>query len=237
MTNDQVNMILRLNREFYKKVADEFSQTRNGPWEGWGRVVEKISLPSGAKVLDLGCGNGRFYEFISNKHKNILYTGIDTSDELLKIARTKFKTANFLNLDFVADNLSSLGNFDLVTAFGIFHHIPTLELRIKLVKKFAALLKPNGYFIFSIWNFDEAKSLPTPESLRFLEQGDFMLGWGNNNDALRYCHKDADDEIKTIISTLRNCDVECVETLNDKKISDKNFNTYYLTRAAKTAKL
>lgn len=221
MTNDQVSMILKLNCDFYKKIAKEFSQTRSSPWEGWGRVVEKISLPSGAKVLDLGCGNGRFYEYLTKNYTGFAYIGVDTSDELLKIAKNKFADANFLNLDIVTDNLNSLGKFDLITAFGVFHHIPTQELRVELAKKFLDLLNPGGFFVISMWDFDESKSRPIPLNLNFLEQGDFLLGWGNNRDALRYCHKYTDSEIKAItdeLKTFGNYDVEHVQTQNGKML-------------------
>ena len=62
------------------------------------RVVE--NLPNTVEsVLDLGCGNGRFYEFISKHYPNVKYTGIDTNNGLLSEARKKYGNDKFFNMD------------------------------------------------------------------------------------------------------------------------------------------
>ena len=53
-----------LNQHFYKVTAEEFSKTRSFYWKGWGELIEPLkeigkNHPQ-LKVLDIGCGNGRF---------------------------------------------------------------------------------------------------------------------------------------------------------------------------------
>ena len=52
------------------------------------------------------------------------------------------------------------GNFyDIVFCFAVLHHIPSFELRLKILKKVRALLKPEGRFIHSNWQFLTSEKL------------------------------------------------------------------------------
>ena len=107
------------------------------------------------KVLDLGCGSGRLYslfftrsELISDR-VNINYTGIDFAENLVKIAERKygdyFKTGDILNLPFSDEN------FDSVWSIAVLHHIPSFELRKRVLNEIKRVLKPNGRVIITCW--------------------------------------------------------------------------------------
>jgi len=65
MNKDYAKFIVEKTTNDYNRIADDFSRTRSHVWEEL-RVLEKYIQP-GDKVLDLGCGNGRFYEFLKNE--------------------------------------------------------------------------------------------------------------------------------------------------------------------------
>ena len=70
----------RINRRFYAEIADAFSATRRDPWPGWKRAVDKLQPTSGRgpRVLDLGCGNGRFASYLETEWgPDFDYRGID----------------------------------------------------------------------------------------------------------------------------------------------------------------
>src|SRR3989339_1532246 len=70
----------------YDLMADKFSGTRKHFWPGFDFVLENIK--NSDKVLDFGCGNGRFLEML--KDRNLEYFGVDVSQKLIDIAKEKY---------------------------------------------------------------------------------------------------------------------------------------------------
>lgn len=113
-------------------------------------------LIPGEKVLDLGCGNGRFYELF--KEKSIDYTGVDNSEKLIEIAKRRYPETKFLIAD--ALNLSFPDNyFDKVYSFAFLHHIPSQEFRLKVLQEIRRVLKKEGVFILTVWKFHAKKEI------------------------------------------------------------------------------
>jgi len=52
-------------------------------------ISPKLQLSADANVLDIGCGNGRWYEAL--QPEGVLYTGIDFSPALIAIAQEKYR--------------------------------------------------------------------------------------------------------------------------------------------------
>ena len=103
----------------------------------------------GKRVLEVGCGIGSdAEEFV--KH-GADYVGIDISDESLNVARQRFDVlgleGNFYNRS-AGDNLSDLGNFDLVYSYGVIHHFPNIKQTIDNV---AQVIQPGGEFRFMVY--------------------------------------------------------------------------------------
>ena len=69
----------------YNSFAGQFSQTREYLWDDIKPLIKYIK--ENDKVLDIGCGNGRLYHVL--KEKQIIYTGLDLSEELIKIAKDR----------------------------------------------------------------------------------------------------------------------------------------------------
>ena len=126
-------------------MAEEFYQTRKKQ----GSEVEELKdyIKDGEKILDLGCGSGRLCRIIDGK--NIDYTGIDFSENLILIAREnygkKFIVGDILNLPFPEEN------FDSVWAIASLHHIPTKKFRKRVVAEIKRVLKPGGRIIVTCW--------------------------------------------------------------------------------------
>src|SRR3989338_5440936 len=85
-------------REGYNKIAQRYNKQRKIYPNKLLLMKFKKNLPKNSKVLDLGCGAGipvsKF--LIDNGYK---VTGIDFSDEMLKIARKNVPKANFKKKD------------------------------------------------------------------------------------------------------------------------------------------
>ena len=208
MNQATIDNIIRVNKEFYDKVGPDFDKTRQTSWKGWGSIIEIIKDHFGNNsfsLLDVACGNGRFLATLSGQP--LFGLGIDSNDYLLDQAKKKFgDKAEFQNLDIINDlDLLSSRKFDVIVAFGITHHIPSKELRIKWFEKLSDLVSNNGLLIFTIWNYQVDEKFEANEQINSkieLEEGDYFLGWSDNKNAKRYFHKYSDKEIKEINQTL-----------------------------------
>ncbi len=132
----------------YNAVAQRFSRARSEIWPEMEFLFKK-NLEKKDKVLDLGCGNGRFYSLVSSE--KAFYTGVDFSENLIKVARKKypevdFQTGSALNLPF-SDN-----EFHKIFSISVLHHIPSRQLRSQFLKECRRVLKPKGVLIITAWN-------------------------------------------------------------------------------------
>jgi len=140
MEREYAEYLLRKTRENYNITADEFSRTREKPWEEVSFLFSDY-LKEGDNVLDLGCGNGRYFEFF--KSKKTKYIGLDNSEKLIEIAKKKYGDNNFITAD--ALNLPFTDNsFDKVYSLAILHHFPSKELRNQFLTQIKRVLKPGG---------------------------------------------------------------------------------------------
>lgn len=155
MDPEYAKYLLEKTRQDYDLIADEFSATRQEIWPELTFLFEDY-LTEDEKVLDLGCGNGRWFKLFQKK--KIDYIGVDFSERLIKIAKrnypqTKFQTADILKLPF------SNNYFDKIYSIAVLHHIPSEELRLKSLKEAKRVLRPGGILILTTWKFHEKKEL------------------------------------------------------------------------------
>lgn len=214
MRLETIEKLNQLNQKFYDAETSDFDQTRQQAWTGWQIFWQEISsrLPSPLSVLDVGCGNGRFYKFLQQQQLKFDYTGIDQSHKLINIAQKNFKDINFNRQDLLSDWKSTLRekNFDLIVLFGVMHHIPGEQNRRQLVKDLASLLTPAGFLVISIWDFLQhqrfLQKLVDPIKLGInkneLENNDFLMNWGKDPVLLRYCHYlDKQEELDLLVDS------------------------------------
>ena len=78
--------LLDLNRRFYATVAVAFDRTRQGLPEGMLALAQALRarLPAPVRILDAGCGNGRFARALAQEHVTGAYLGIDADARLLR---------------------------------------------------------------------------------------------------------------------------------------------------------
>ncbi len=218
--------LIELTTTFYQTVADSFDQTRQMGWSGWQQLIPFFT-DTNCTILDVGCGNGRFAQFLATKTAaDFSYTGIDSNTSLLEKAVEslknipRIKSQNTIQLDLLANLISkqsSISNiisdkkYSHICVFGLLHHIPDQENVENFITDIAQLLKPNGHLILSFWqplNHPERflhKQLSTSEfniEKSELAENDLLLGWQTNTKVARYCHSFTNAEIKQILSKL-----------------------------------
>ena len=82
------------------------------------KILSEIGDLSGCSILDVGCGFGDLYGFLTKKGLPIEYTGVDINPNLIKIARNIYPHAQFEVKDFQE---SGMGEFDWVFSSGVFN--------------------------------------------------------------------------------------------------------------------
>jgi tRNA (uracil-5-)-methyltransferase TRM9 len=224
MNASTASALNRINRRFYAEIADAFSATRRDPWPGWKRAIEAMQAVngSGPRVLDVGCGNGRFASYLETEWgPEFDYLGIDSSDALLEHARMAHDGKPRVALerfDFLPDTgaiETPDGEFDLVVLFGVLHHVPAHRNRRMLLTKLTERLAPGGLLVVAAWQFASApryrdriltweqynENAPEPIDLNELEKGDFLLGWADSPSP-RYCHGVDSKEMDRLLADL-----------------------------------
>lgn len=255
MKKSTINRLNQLNQKFYFEIADEFSQTRQLPWEGWEKllgydfVIEKIEKQQKIFVLDLGCGNGRFAEFLANKKINMGYLGVDADEKLLNIGLNNkvFKNdsenlrlekfdliENLLAAEEVGKTGMDFGEFDLVVSFGVLHHLPSLKLRKNFLKLMAKQVPIGGLVVVTAWRFDRDQNLMARKKDfsvvdmvgEDFEENDYLLDWQRGQNAIRYCHLTLPNEMDELIS---GSGLILVSTFSSDGKSG-NLNDYYICK-------
>ena len=233
MDQETIKALNQLNFEFYTQHAGSFSQTRQRAWEGWKRLLDDFTDTT--RLWDVGCGNGRFLHFLAANGRNLdCYVGWDLSPKLLDEAQktcaslarqTKFVCADLLgHRDDVAEVPVDIHRICL---FGVLHHIPGFQVRVQLLRQLMESLAPGGMLIVTLWRF-RTRGRPTrtvsPSELGLsgLEEGDYLLGFGHDQRAVRYAHHFDEQEIDRLIETLN----AIVIDRYDADGRDQDANTY-----------
>lgn len=142
--------ILNKLKEDYNNIALKYSQVREKEWKEMDFLFDKVLEKD--KVLDLGCGNGRFYPAF--KKRKAEYYGIDFSSKLIEIAKEKYPSGNFSVSD-VFDLKFQNEFFDKVYSIAVLHHMPEEELRIKFLKEATRVLKTKGLLVLTVWDLKD----------------------------------------------------------------------------------
>ncbi len=133
-----------LVKKAYDKIAEEYQADRHA-LNNMKELGEFAGLlPKNAKVLDVGCGAGiPVAKFLVESGFDV--TGIDFSENMLRLARKNVTKATFIRKDMTklgfADN-----SFDGLTAFYSIIHVPR-EKHFLLFKSFHRILKSIGIML------------------------------------------------------------------------------------------
>jgi ubiquinone/menaquinone biosynthesis C-methylase UbiE len=128
------------------------------------RVMEVLGLPSGARILDVPCGQGRHAHLLAEAGFDV--DGLDYSSELLARARQRgtSKRLRYTRGDMRALPERWTGRFDAVlnlfTSFGFFA-LPSDDRRV--IHEFSRVLAPGGLLVWHGGNRDGVMA-------RFLER-------------------------------------------------------------------
>ncbi|MFN8405070.1 MAG: class I SAM-dependent methyltransferase [Anaerolineales bacterium] len=213
--------LIQLNKDFYTRFGDSFSATRHRIQPGVRRILD--TLAGDESILDLGCGNGEFIRELAKRGHRGSVLGADFSLPLLREAESQPEgfSAKFIEVDITelsvnSNQLAVTDHWSLITCFAVLHHIPSTELRLDIFRTVRQLLKPDGLFIHSNWQFLNSEKLKgriqpwegeagSPSGLSGVEAsevdaGDYLLDWRSGGEGLRYVHHFTEAELGKLAS-------------------------------------
>ncbi len=218
MENDLALEILNQTKKTYNNISNSFSKSRFNIWPEFS-FLERYDKKG--SILDFGCGNGRFAALFSK----VEYFGIDISEELIKIAKKKFPEKNFYVFDGL--NIPFENNFfSFIFSIAVFHHIPSKNLRQKVLKELRRVLMPGGLILISVWDLrNKPKILKLvlkniffkitgKSKLDFL---DVWLSWQNKEN--RYIHIFFKNSLK---KEIKKAGFDIVKSFTTKRGREKN---------------
>jgi len=211
MDSVTASRLIELNRDFYTRFGDSFSATRHRIQPGVRRVLE--TLKGDESALDLGCGNGELARELAKRGHRGSYLGVDFSLPLLREAESQpegfsatFQQVDLTQLSTFSDQLIASGQWSLVTAFAVLHHIPSRQLRLDILKSVRDWIKDDGLFIHSNWQFLNSEKLMAriqpwegaAVSGLDVDAGDYLLDWRSGGEGLRYVHHFSESELSDL---------------------------------------
>ena len=128
----------------YSAFAQHFHETRYKPWPGVVSFLQ--SLPSASRILDLGCGNGKYLGI----RRDCIQHACDPCAALVDIAQSQHPSIDIL----VADGSHlpyKSKSMDAVISIAVFHHVQPEE-QTRFLKEVDRVLETDGLFFATVWN-------------------------------------------------------------------------------------
>lgn len=224
MLPSSVQTLNELNQKFYNRVSESFDDSREYFWPGWEALLNPIQMLASQKnnqplsVLDVGCGNGRFAQWLDSHSIQANYLGIDSNSFLLQAAQQKNEKLAHVQTDFAKTDIiekildkeslvhtttASTQKFDFIVCFGFLHHIPGKENRLQLMQMCKEQLANDGLLVVATWDFStipslmsRSKELSHTTLIPDPEPNDYLLDWKRidpqnsqkQTTPKRYCH-------------------------------------------------
>jgi SAM-dependent methyltransferase len=136
-------------------------------------VIQRLALPTNARVLDVGCGTGGNLPMLT-RHGEV--TGVEYFATAAELARQQ---PNCTILEGPAEAIPiETGPFDLITMFDVLEH---LDDEVPALAEVQRLLSPNGQFLFTV---------PA-----------FMFLWSGHDVALHHRRRYRKAELRHVLET------------------------------------
>lgn len=111
-------------------------------------IVERLALTGKERLLDVGCGSGRFLAEVKRRFPRIAATGIDADPAILGMAERHLTRLGY-HADLQVARAEALpfpdASFEVAVCTLVFHHLPT-QAKHSVLREIYRVLRPGGRF-------------------------------------------------------------------------------------------
>lgn len=133
-----------MNREeiatFFDKHAKNWDDETICDYRKIETIFNFANIKENIDVLDVGCGTGVLFDYYLKKKVRSI-KAIDISEEMIKVAKSKYFNSN-INLECVDAYKFNAGKYDAIMMYDCFPHFDDQE---QIIKHLSTLLKEEGF--------------------------------------------------------------------------------------------
>lgn len=192
-------------RATYERIAEPFAASREEPWP---EVLSfTTSLPMEARVLDLGCGNGRHARALAAAGHRVV--AMDFARNLLSIGRRGSRGRVWgTSIQWVQGEATAVplrdDSVDACVCVAVLHHLPTRRERVRALQEIRRVLVDGGQVFLSVWALDQPRFRKVVEARQLLPpeaRGDVEVPWTLPDGIVlpRYYHLFQEGELESLI--------------------------------------
>ena len=176
-------------RSTYDRIAASYAAARSTPYPEVLTFLDR--LPSGAHLLDLGCGHGRHAGPSLERGHHVI--GIDISQSLIRIASRDLPGVDWAIGSGRAIPLKR-GSVDACICIAVIHHIPTRADRVLVLREIGRVLQPGARVLVSVWDREQPR-------FRDATSADLEVAWPlpDGTRVPRFYHVFAEGELESLV--------------------------------------
>ncbi len=128
----------------------DYASHSEAQYEWAKELICKLNLNESETVLDVGCGDGKVTVLIANQLPDGRVTGVDSSEEMVALAKQRFPRQQYRNLTFQvmdARQLDFASEFDVVFSNAALHWV---QDHVSVLRGVKIALKKNGRLLFQM---------------------------------------------------------------------------------------
>ncbi|MBI2354870.1 MAG: class I SAM-dependent methyltransferase [Deltaproteobacteria bacterium] len=113
-------------------------------------LLQRIDAGQGTRIVDIGCGDGRFSRELALAFQSSAVVGIDYSRRAIALAlamNTEIANLSFESVDITAKH--PFGTFDVAVLMEVIEHIP-IEDAVSFIRSVRALIKDGGVLYLTV---------------------------------------------------------------------------------------
>jgi len=114
-------------------------------------VLRELRVEDKSAVIDIGCSDGRFLEYLHDRLPKCRLTGIDFAESALNVLKGKGFPCDVVCGD-ICEMSFQQDSFDHAVAIQVIQSIPSREDRSNVLKNIHRILKEDGNFVLTVLN-------------------------------------------------------------------------------------